>query len=111
MYFILTSLFSLSCLSAAAALAPQNFADLPFDDENRLVGNWVLFKKANSDTNLCQDEVFLNPNNWLHGDTVNGLFNFAHMTEQDYQLVIQNEIGECSVVLYANFMTFTSHLW
>ena len=68
--------------------------DLPYDTENRLLGNWIVFKEAFSDTNVCRDELFTDPKNWLHRDDVVDLFNLAYLTENDYDLVIQNRIGE-----------------
>ena len=91
---LLTSLMYLASLGATSAVAPQKFADLPYDDSNHLVGHWVMFREASSEKNLCRDEVFLNPNNWLHRGAVSNLFNLAYLTKEDYDLVIENEIGK-----------------
>lgn len=53
-----------------------------------------MFKEALSDTNLCRDEVFVDPTNWLHRKDVVDLFHLAYLTEDDYNLVVQNEIGK-----------------
>ena len=77
----------------ATAFIPQNFVQLPYDNENRLIGNWIMFKEAFSDTNVCRDEIFSDPENWLHRKDVVDLFNLAYLTEDDYNMVIQNQIG------------------
>lgn len=94
---LLQTLLGMTLLGVSAGTVTlQRFDDLPFDVNDRLVGNWMVYKEADltsSSNNLCQDSVFLDPSNWLHRDEVADLFSFAYLTDNDMKSVLQNELG------------------
>ena len=85
------------------------FSDLPYDSNDRLIGQWVLFKNSDS-SSVCHDDIFSDSTNWLHHRDVEDIFSIAHLTNDDFELLVQNEIGKpCVDMKHDTFSTKNSY--
>lgn len=86
---ILISFLALKLSCAKAELVQTRFSDLPFNDQDRLLGNWVMFLPSSS--SLCHDSVFEDRSNWIYVEE--DAFSVARLTEYDANVIVENGLG------------------
>ena len=93
---MLSLLLIINILSLTNSISITNLIDLPYDENDHLIDNWIMYKRVVGDENdeVCQDDVFLRSSNWLHHKDVEDLFHVGYLSDDDYKTLVDDDSGK-----------------